>query len=261
MNTTPEHQRRSPALATPPPPASDIVYTQTPRVLVDEAVLEEHRLIAHKDDQYGNAFRVLRSQIIAKMQKDNLRSIAIVGAVPEVGKTMVSTNLALSFSRDKRHTALLMDLDLRRPRVADYFGFEVKKGMAEVLLGSTDFASILKSPFDRLVVAPGTPNDNVGELLSLPTLPQLIEEVRTRYDDRITVIDLPPLLGIADALEVLPLVDCVLMVLEGGKTTKAEITEMKRLLAGTTIIGAVVNKSQDDRDHGKTYYNYYSHRD
>lgn len=236
-------------------------YSRTQTVLVDETVLVENRLVAHKDNQYGNSFRILRSQLVAKMRKNNYKSIAIVGALPEVGKTMVAANLALSISSDKRHTSILLDIDLRRPRIADYFGLKVTKGIPEVLTGNEDFEDILQSPFDGMVVAPSIAYENVGELFSSPKLPSLLKEVSSRYEDRICVIDLPPLLGVADALEVVPHVDCVLMVLENGKTTKTEIAEMKRLLQDATIVGAVVNKSTDDLDHSKTYYRYYSDRD
>jgi Mrp family chromosome partitioning ATPase len=78
---------------------------------------------------------------------------------------------------------------------------------------------------------------------------QLVVELRERYDTRFVLFDLPPLLGTADALSFLPLFECALLIVEEGRTTQEEITECKRLLGQTPLVGAVVNKGSDTADH------------
>ena len=234
----------------------NLEYTYTRKIIRNEDVLQERRVVAHRDDEIGNVFRVLRSQIMGKLKKNNISTIAVVGSVPEVGKTMIATNLALAISQSVHHTVLLMDFDLRRPRVGWCFGIEAGAGVAQHLLGETSFEDILVNPgFDRLVVAPGLPMRNPTELLNSTVTGNLFAEVKKRYESRVVVVDLPPLLGVADALAVLPHIDAVLMVVEDGETSDEEIQEMKRLLGGVPILGAVVNKTASST-HAR-YYNYY----
>lgn len=236
----------------------DLIYTQTRSIARDESLLEERRLVSHRDSPEGNVFRVLRSQVLRKLDNHGMSSLAIVGAVPAIGKSMVAANLAVSVAQDVHRTSLLVDLDLRKPKAGWYFGFEAKVGVADCLAGRADLEDILVNPgFPRLVVAPGTAWSDPTELLSSGRTEDTIREINERYDARIVIYDLPPLLGVADALAVLPHVDAVLLVLEEGKTTEAEIEEMKRLLGDKPIAGAVINKASGD-GVGYYYNSYYS---
>ena len=136
------------------------------------------------------------------------------------------------------------------------FGVESEAGVAQCLQGDAKLEDILVCPgFDRLVIAPGVAMKNPTELLSSTVTGDLIEEVKRRYDHRFVILDLPPLLGVADALAILPHIDAVLIVVEDGETSDDEIQEMKRLLVDVSILGAVVNKTASST-HAR-YYNYY----
>ena len=74
----------------------------------------------------------------------------------------------------------------------------------------------------------------------------LIGDLRNRYESRIIIFDLPPLLNIDDAMVFLPNVDATLMVVENGKNTQSEVQQSMRLLQSTNLIGTVLNKADDD---------------
>lgn len=238
------------------PDLSGLIYTNTRTVARDDELLLNRRVVAHVDSQEGNVFRVLRSQILRKLDDHNISSLAIVGSVPSVGKSMVATNLSVSISQDIHRTALLVDLDLRKPKVGWYFGVGSELGVADFLVGRASFPEILVNPgFERLVIAPGTAYSSPTELLGSQKTEEMLHAINGRYESRVVVYDLPPLLGVADALAVIPHVDAALIVLEDGKTSAEEVQEMKRLLGDTPILGAVVNKS--DPSGLNYYYNGY----
>jgi Mrp family chromosome partitioning ATPase len=96
----------------------------------------------------------------------------------------------------------------------------------------------------RMVVLPTrSPVRNSAETLSSRKVADLIKDLRERYKSRIVIFDLPPLLVADDALALLPQVDCVLMVVANGMSTKSEIEDSLRLLPAANIIGTILNKA------------------
>ena len=78
----------------------------------------------------------------------------------------------------------------------------------------------------------------------------MMSDLRKRYDSRIIIFDLPPLLNIDDAMVILPNVDATLMVVENGKNTQSDVQNSMRLLEGTNLIGTILNKADDEiRDY------------
>lgn len=238
--------RRAPAAVVPARPVSSPVqYRHTARVDLDPAHLERNRVIAHQKAHLASwAFDVLRTQVLQKMDENGWRTIAITSPSLESGKTLVSINLALSIAQQSQRTALLVDFDLRRPSVASVLGLKQPVSLNEVLTGDVDVSQAMVSPgIERLVVLPtnhGMPR--ASELLSSPKVSNLIGELRQRYDDRIVVFDLPPVLVADDVMAVLPHIDCVLMVVGNGVSSKAEVEESMNRLAKANLIGVVLNK-------------------
>ena len=147
---------------------------------------------------------------------------------------------------------LLVDLDLRRPTIHKYFGFEPTVGLLDYLNGRAALKDLFVNPvYKRLVLIPGLgASTESSELLSSPRMLDLVEDLNTRYDSRVIIYDMPPLLDIDDALAFLPNVDSALFVVENGKNTESEVLNSLRLLEGTNLIGTVLNKADEEvRDY------------
>jgi protein-tyrosine kinase len=120
-------------------------------------------------------------------------------------------------------------------------------GVIDYLIDQRELAEILINPgIERLVILPGhTSFTNSSEMLSTPRMVRLVEELKTRYPDRIVLFDMPPLLSGDDVIAFSPYIDAVMLVVEDGKTAKEDLRRAWELLDGETIIGVVLNKADD----------------
>jgi exopolysaccharide/PEP-CTERM locus tyrosine autokinase len=226
-------------------PAS-ITYKQTRVVATEEPVLLDRRVVAGLlANELSETFRILRTHVLQRMHANGYTTIAITSAGRGEGKTLTAVNLAASIAMDINHTVLLVDADLRRPSLHTYFGMEPDVGLADYLLHDAAVSRCLVNPgIPRLVILPaGRSLLQSSELLSSPKMVDLAEELKRRYTERIVVYDLAPLLLTGDALVFLRHVDCCLLVIEEGRTQKADIGKSLELLDGCNVIGTVLNKS------------------
>lgn len=223
-----------------------ILYKNTSVVKLDQACLEKHRIVSHaKNNLYTNIFDSLRTQVLLKMEENNWRTVAVVSPTPASGKTFVAINLAISIAHQPQKTAILVDLDLRRPKVATYLGLHAEKSMNDYLQGNAQLKDVMISPsIPRLVVIPTMrPVAKSAEILSSNKVVNLIQDLRDRYDSRIVIFDAPPILNSDDAMVLLPQVDCFLLVVANGMSTKPEIEETMYHLPQDKLLGVVFNKS------------------
>jgi capsular exopolysaccharide synthesis family protein len=242
---------RSTSMNPRPSPASDelgeIKYEYTRVVKLEAGHLEKHRIVAfNKNDPKSMNFDLLRTHVLQKMEENGWRTLAITSPTPEAGKTMVSINLAMSISQQTNKTAMLVDFDLRRPKVGAYLGIHLEKSLNDLLEGTAELSDVLINPdIPRLVVLPtNNPVRNSSETLSSKKVSELIMELRQRYKSRIVIFDLPPILVTDDAIALLPQIDCVLMVVANGMSTKREIQDSLHLLPTANFIGTILNKAE-----------------
>ncbi len=224
-----------------------ISYTRTRKVSVTAELMRERRLVMGlKNDPHASVFRQLRTNILRQLREKNWSSIAVVSPTPECGKTFVTANLAIALAMEVNQTVLVVDADLRNPRVGWQFGMDVEKGLLDYLHSDVEVEDLLVNPgFDRLVVLPGRHTTNISsEFLSLPKMTSLVEELKSRYQSRIILFDLPPLLSTDDALLFMPHFDAALLVVEDGKSTPEEVNQSLALLEETNLAGMVLNKSR-----------------
>jgi len=231
-----------------------IVYSTSKIVKLDKKHLEDKRIVAqNSNDPTGWLFDTLRTQVLQKMEEHGWRTIAIVSPTPAAGKSIVSINLAISIAKLPHKTVMLVDFDLRRPSVARYLGLRQEKSINDFLTGNAKLSEIIVNPgIPRLTILPtNKPVKQSSETLSSNIIQNLVIELRERYDSRIVIFDLPPVLNADDAMVFLPQVDCVLLVVGNGLHTEPELTQSMRLLAKSNILGVVVNRAEDEP---RTYY-------
>lgn len=213
-------------------------------------------LIAHK--AVAESFREFRA-IIARMAKSPQTCHMVVSAIPDEGKTFVSTHLAVSLASQGYRT-LLIDMDLRRSQLAQVFGIpSSRKGVIDLLLEEASFAEVcLSGGIAHLAIMPaGKRVANPAELLSTCGVERLKDMAFAAGFDRI-VIDTAPLIPVNDTLELGGLADSTFLVVRCNRTPSDIIQEAIRKLqqTGIPLTGLILNRlAQRTRS-----YDYYYHR-
>ncbi|GAA1519748.1 polysaccharide biosynthesis tyrosine autokinase [Nocardioides humi] len=203
------------------------------------------------------AFRLLRTNLQFIDLDHQPRCLVISSAVPGEGKTMTSTNLAVALAQTGRNT-LIIDADLRRPRVASTLGLDPAIGLTTALVGKTEIHDAIQvhEASGLHVLASGAKPPNPTEILQSKITHDLIRRLRSSYD--MVIIDAPPLLPVADASVLAKLADGVIIVVRHAKTTKDQVNEAINRLnqVGARLYGVVVNMVAK-RAIGSYYYYYY----
>lgn len=241
--------------ASPSGKEGEVQYRKTQVVQLDPAHLENQRIVAHqKMHSVSWVFDLLRTQVLQKMDENGWRTLAVTSPTMESGKTVVAINLAIGIAQQTNRTSLLVDFDLRRPRVASSLGLRPEVSLNQVLAGNAAVEDAMVNPgIPRFVVLPTQrPVPSSAEVLGSSKVAMLMSELREHYSDRIVVVDLPPVLAADDVLAILPRVDCVLMVVGNGNSTRKEIDESMNRLSKFNLLGVVLNK--DDVSVGNAYY-------
>jgi tyrosine-protein kinase Etk/Wzc len=171
--------------------------------------------------------------------------LMISGPTPDLGKSFISVNLA-SLMALHGQRVLLIDGDLRRGHLHDYFGLRRQNGWSELLIGKIDLATALHKqvlPGLDFITTGHLPN-NPAELMQRSSMAQQLQALRAQYD--LVIIDTPPILPVADTAIIAPLADALIMVVREGISNPREITEsVKRLThVGVRPAGVVLNGMQ-----------------
>ncbi|OPX20075.1 MAG: hypothetical protein BZ151_05815 [Desulfobacca sp. 4484_104] len=237
-------------------PVEEIQYHVTRSVPVKADWLRRQRIITEADDDVvKEAFKVLRTHIVQRTRPANQNVLMITGPLPGEGKTLTAINLAISLAQEVDKTVLLVDADLRRPMVHEYFGIPRGPGLVDYLNGSLPIHELLVHPegFPKFVILPGgRPIGEAAELIGSPMMAELVKELKHFYPDRYVLFDVPPLLSYADSLAFAPLVDGIILVVEIGKTTREDIQSCMKMLKEFPLLGSVLNKV--DKEHTSCYY-------
>jgi len=212
--------------------------------------------IASIDEPRGpaaEAYRTLRTNILAMSAQHDVKLVAVTSAMPDEGKSTTSANLALSFAQAGKRT-LLISGDLRKPGLSRLFGTPNTWGLVDVLRRGSPVADVMQTtPVERLkLINTGPVPASPSELLESPQMRELLAEQRDLYD--FVVVDCSPVLGLADALAVGPIVDGVILV-ASARTKQGAIAEARAELdqVGARVIGTVMNDIPLKRLKTKAY--------
>lgn len=226
----------------------DISYTQTQVCEINTKQLDEHRVItAQSRADVVAGYKVLRTQVLQRMATQGWNTLGITSAACGQGKTLTAINLAISLARDEQRTVLLGDLDMYRPKVHEYFDYSPTFGIGDYFESEIPLEQILFNPgIDRLVILPGRgPIPHSSEILASLKMIRLVREMKTRYASRFVIFDLPPVLSGDDVLAFASQIDAFLIVIEDRGTEKEELMQTVDLLKGSTVLGTVLNKSNE----------------
>jgi capsular exopolysaccharide synthesis family protein len=185
-------------------------------------------------------------------------SVMLASAAPAEGKSSLAANLAVTAARAGTRV-VLVDADLRNPTIASLFGLDAQSGLSDLLIDAGDTADyLLESGVDNLVLLPACSiPPNPAELLASPQAHALWAELRSLAD--LVIVDTPPLLRVADGLEVAAHVDAVVVVARYGITRNHDLEAVSRRLtqiAGERSVGVVVNAEPSSRQEHAYGYGY-----
>jgi len=200
------------------------------------------------------AFRLLRTNLQFLNLDTRPRSLVITSAVPGEGKTSTATNLAIALAQTGQRV-LLVDGDLRRPKVASVLGLERSVGLTTVLVGRSELQdSIQKHAGSGIyLLASGPIPPNPTEVLQSHAAQSLFDKLNQMFD--MVIIDAPPLLPVSDAAIMARDVDGAILVVRHGKTSKEQLRQARLRLdhVDANLFGVAVNMAPR---RGKGAYGY-----
>lgn len=204
------------------------------------------------------SYKSARSNIMFSLSAEDQKIFAVTSYAKGEGKSTVSANLAISFSKMERKV-LLIDCDLRRPNLHNIFKVENSVGLSNIIGKMAEFNDAVKhNVLPNLDILPsGTIPPNPSELLCSPGFEKLINSVINEYD--YIIFDTPPIGVVADALLLKDRVAGYVLVLRERSTTHGDIQKMLESikLADTKILGFIkVGCTQNKKRAGRGYYYY-----
>ncbi len=214
----------------------------------------KRRIALLQPDSYvAEQYRSLRGRIDSLAAQRPLKTLAVTSANSGEGKSTCSVNLASVNAMSVGRSVLLIDCDLRRPKIHWTLGLQPQVGLAEVLLNQATLEeAIQKLDGVNLDIMPvrSVPS-NPSELLASPEMRKLIEEVAVKYDR--VILDTPACLGLPDAKSISELCDGLVMVVRAGVTSQEEVQAALDILDRRRVVGLVLNGSEVSREQ----YGYY----
>ncbi|MCG2632710.1 CpsD/CapB family tyrosine-protein kinase [Bradyrhizobium sp. WYCCWR 13023] len=220
--------------------------------------LEKSRLVGHKSKDDGRYYDMLRTEVLQEMDKKSWQFLSITSPTAACGKSLTACNLALSIARLPERSVLLVDLDLRKPMVANYLGLQDGPGILDVLEGrATLSAATLRASIgpSSIFVLPGsTPSSNSSEWMASQSMGTLLHAIKREFRSCIVIFDLPPILLGDDVISILPRMEATLLVAGVGNTSLADMRESQKHLQRTSVVRVVVNKVTEAPP---AYYGYY----
>ena len=203
----------------------------------------------------SEAYRGIRTNIQFANVDNNIKTILMTSSAPGEGKATTLCNVAMTMA-DAGHKVIIIDCDLRKPRIHKFFEVSNRVGITDILLKGEDFKSFLRGGFhpNLEIITSGKIPSNPSEILYSNAMKNLIEKIKMEYD--YVFIDTPPVIAVTDAVIMSQYIDGVVLVCSSGKTEVEMVKKAKESLAkvNANILGVVLNKIPLK---GQKYANYY----
>ena len=209
------------------------------------SAIHKRRIALLQPESYvAEQYRALRGRIDAIAAQRPIRTLTVTSANAGEGKTTAAVNLAIVTAMSLGRKVLLIDCDLRRPKVHDALGLRPHAGLAEVLTdrASLDDAIVRVEGVNLEVLPVRSRPENPSELLGSAQMQKLIEEVIRRYDR--VILDTPAALGLPDAKTVSDFTDGLVMVVRADVTSQQDVHATLESLDQRRLLGLLLNGAQ-----------------
>lgn len=214
-------------------------------------IAEEYRLI--KRPLLTNAFG---QGDTPRLPNGNM--IMVTSSLPSEGKSFTAINLAISMATEMENTVLLVDADMTKTAIMKYLGLQGGKGLIDVVMDPSIPLSdvLIKTDIAKLTVLPAGANiAHSTELLASSAMRAFVNDIASRYPDRIVIFDTPPLLSTSEAAVLAGYMGQIVFVVEAERTPQEAVREALSHISGHPSVGLVLNKAPS-RAMGGDYYGY-----
>ena len=226
-----------------------VPFQKSGDILIDDSLLKDTH------SPFSESYKVIRTAILLSSANRPPKNILITSTSPEEGKTVTAVNLAMTIAQSER-SVLLIDCDLRKPRIHKIFGLDNTKGLSTFLAGVSDYDIIAKDSSGKLSIIPAGPiPPNPSELLDSGKMHELLALINEKFD--VIIWDSPPLLTVVDSLILSKALDGTIIVAKAAETTFVRTDRGLKALDDmeSHCLGIVINAL----DIKKSDYYYYSY--
>lgn len=218
----------------------------------------ERDLIVHRDPKsaLAESCRSIRTNLLFASPDSKIKKILVTSPAPREGKTLTVVSMAVAMAQSGSRV-LLVDTDMRRPRLHKVFGVPGQEGLSTILVGDGEIDKLVKTTeAPGLFILPCGPTPlNPAELCQSKRFREVLDDLASRYD--YVFLDTPPVMPVTDAVILSTLVDGCLVVARTGQTSRAAYRQTTKQLTdvGAKVLGCVLNDIDLDRK-GYGYYRY-----
>lgn len=238
------------------------VERHSKEVIVDLGRLATQGLVTpdRPRSSIAEEYRVIKRPILKNVMTKvvpHANLIMVSSSLPGEGKSFTAINLAISVAMELDHTVLLVDADVSKPSVLKIIGLSPARGLMDVLSEqSNDLSScMLRTSIPKLSILPaGMPHERATELLASEAMNRLLDEMASRYSDRVIIFDSPPLIPTTEARVLAGHMGQIVMVVEAGRTTNGALRQALTTIEACPVKLMVLNKARDIGPGG--YYGY-----
>lgn len=261
-----EAEEPEPALAIPEVPAADVEPLE--RDTLDAAattVIEveddlskspaaEKLMLNLRDTTPIEQYRRLAARLLMARAENGTQIVMVTSAFPSEGKTLTSSNLALTLSESYKRSVLLIDGDLRRPSIHEVFRVPNVTGLNDGLQAGTERKiPVLNYSENLSILTAGRPDSDPMSVLSGERMRRVLSEAKKRFEW--VIVDTPPVALLPDAHLLSSLVDAVLLVVQSGQTPLPALKMAVQAVGRERVLGVVLNRADDAMNHAA--YDYY----
>ena len=224
-----------------------------PRVEIDLTRLAAQGFVSpgEPNSQIAEQYRIIKRPLLRNAQGKsavpviNGNLIMVTSSAPGEGKSFSAINLAISIAMELDHTVLLVDADVSKPSVLNALGLPPRKGLMELLLGQESSVAdvLLRTNIDKLSILPaGARHQRATEFLASEGMNRLLDEIASRYSDRIVIFDSPPLLVTTEARALATHMGQLVMVVEAERTTHSMVKQALATVENCPVKLMLLNK-------------------
>jgi len=196
-----------------------------------------------KESPAATEFRRIYTKLTAQKGESRPRTILMTSSTLGEGKSIISSLMGITAANLTGEKTAIIDLDLRRPKIHEYFAINQSPGIADVLSKKSNIKSVTRgTPIPNLsIITAGKVDGSPSDIFDKADIPGLIQELKFYFDT--IILDSPPLIPVSDPMLIADQVDGVIVVIKGGSTPREVVSRAINLInnSGVNLLGVILN--------------------